>query len=106
VDLATGRHTVLAIDAYAAVLGGTAGDRLVVETGDGTIATVDVLTGRRGRTVQTSGVPMRAGSTASAGAEAPPGSVPLAAGGRPDGSNLHRLVPSIRATRRVPEVAR
>ncbi len=44
VDLASGRRTTLAAGAFAAAIGGLAGDRLVVETAADQVAVVD-LTG-------------------------------------------------------------
>jgi hypothetical protein len=67
----------------------TAG-RLVLETAHG-LAVVDVATGTRSDYPATGGLPLRAGSTATAGAAGSPGSIVLAAGGRPRGATLDQL---------------
>jgi hypothetical protein len=90
VDPRTGVRTRLAGDAYAAAL---AGGRLVVETARGGLAVIEVATGHRREVTAPGGIPMRAGSTATAGAEGPPGSIALAPGGRPSGRSLHHLDP-------------
>jgi hypothetical protein len=91
VDLSTGRRTALVEDALAATLGG---GTLVYEVPGGRVATLDVATGRRGAPASAGGVPIRGGSTATAGAEAPPGRVPLAPLGRPGATTVRGFDPA------------
>jgi hypothetical protein len=93
IDLATGRRTTLSEDAGAAVLGGPAGTELVLEAAGDRVAVLEVATGRRVTARAAGGVPMRAGSTATAGAEAPPGRVALAPRGRPAATTIHSFDP-------------
>jgi hypothetical protein len=90
VDLASGRRTTLAAEAFAAAIGGLAGDRLVVEaTGDG--VTVVELTGAGVTTTTGPGVPLARGSTATAGVEGRPGTVALVPRDWPGGRGIRLL---------------
>jgi hypothetical protein len=82
-DLATGLRTILAEDAGAAVLGGPTGTDLVYEVAGDRVAVLGVATGRRTAAREAGGVPLSVGSTATAGAETPPGRLALAPRGRP-----------------------
>ena len=93
IDLATGQRTTLAGDAGAAVLGGPAGTDLVFEAAGDRVAVLEVATGRRVTAREAGGVPLRAGSTATAGAEAPPGRVALAPRGRPAATTIRSFDP-------------
>ena len=91
VDLASGQRRRLAADAFAATLGGTAGDMLVVETPGRRIATIAVRTGSRTPAGAAGVAPLGRGSTAEAGAEVEAGNVPLAPRGRPASDTLVTL---------------
>jgi len=93
IDLATGRRTTLAEQAGAAVLGGPAGTDLVFEAAGDRVAVLGVATGRRVAAQEAGGVPLRAGSTATAGADAPPGRVALAPRGRPGPTTIRAFDP-------------
>lgn len=93
IDIATGRRTALSEDAGAAVLGGPAGTQLVFEAAGDRVAVLEVATGRRVTAREAGGVPLRAGSTATAGAEAPPGRVALAPRGRPAATTIQSFDP-------------
>jgi hypothetical protein len=81
VELATGRRHTLAKEAWAAAMGGDGGT-LVIEVGGARVASIDLSTGARSAVRSPGGVPVGRGSTATCGAEVPPGSVALAPGGR------------------------
>jgi hypothetical protein len=83
IDLATGRRATLVERAGAALLGGPAGSDLIYEDGADRVAVLGVATGRRIAARDLGGIPLRTGSTATSGAEAPPGRVALAPRGRP-----------------------
>jgi hypothetical protein len=93
VDLATGRRSTLAEQAGAALLGGPSGSDLVYEDGANRVATLGVATGRRVAARDIGGIPLPAGSTATAGAEAPPGRVVLAPRGRPTPTTMRAFDP-------------
>ena len=93
IDLATGRRTTLAEQAGAALLGGPAGTILVYEAAGGRVAVLEIATGRRTAAREAGGVPLPAGSTATAGAEAPPGRVTLAPRGRPAHTTIRAFDP-------------
>lgn len=93
IDLATGRRVTLAGDAGAALLGGPAGADLVYAAAGDRVAVLGVTTGRRVAAREAGGVPLRAGSTATAGAEAPPGRVALAPRGRPAATTMRAFDP-------------
>jgi hypothetical protein len=93
VDLATGRRATLAEGAGVAALGGPAGADLVYEAAGDRVAVLGIATGRRGAAREAGGIPLPAGSTASAGAEAPPGRVALAPGGRPAPTTMRAFDP-------------
>ena len=94
IDLVTGRRVTLAEDAGAALLGGPAGTDLVYEADGDRVAVIEIASGRRAAAREAGGIPLPAGSTATAGAEAPPGRVALAPRGRP--ARRRRSVRSIR----------
>lgn len=93
VDLATGRRSTLAEQAGAALLGGPSGSELIFEDGADRVAVLEVATGRRVAARDIGGVPLPAGSTATAGAEAPPGRVVLAPRGRPAPTTMRAFDP-------------
>lgn len=99
VDLASGRRATLAERAFAVAIGGLAGDRLVVETGRDEISVVD-LVGTGVTRTSGPGLPLAAGSTATAGAEGRPGTVPLVPRGW-HGSTGVRLLDPDRASSRA-----
>ncbi len=106
IDLASGQRRRLATEAYAAALGGPGRGTLLIETAGHRVAAIDVRSGRRTAEAASAGVPLRAGSTAPAGAEGAAGTVVLAPGGRPAAHTLVPLEPvSLRPPAR-PEVTR
>ena len=106
VDLATGGRTLLAEDAGAAVLGGPAGTDLVYETAGGRVKVLGIATGRRVDGREAGGAPLVAGSTATAGAEAPPGRVALAPRGRPAATTMRAFDPIGGSSADLAEVSR
>ncbi len=90
VDLASGHRAILAAQAYAAAIGGRAGDRLVVETAGDQVAVVE-LTGAGLTTTAGPGVPLVRGSTATAGAEGRPGTMALVPRDWPGGRGIRLL---------------
>ena len=105
VDLASGRRTTLAAGAFAGAIGGRAGDRLVVETAADQVAVVD-LTGAGVTTSTGRGVPLARGSTAAAGAEGGPGTVPLVPRDWAGGRGIRLLDPDSSPSRPHPGAAR
>jgi hypothetical protein len=93
VNLDTGRRVTLAEDAGAALLGGPAGTDLVYEAGGDRVAVLEITSGRRTAAREAGGIPLPAGSTATAGAEAPPGRVALAPRGRPAQTTIRAFDP-------------
>jgi hypothetical protein len=106
VDLATGRRATLAERAGAAALGGPAGADLVYEAAGDRVAVLGISTGRRGAARTAGGVPLPAGSTASAGAEAPPGRMALAPGGRPGPTTMRAFDPIAGSSAELMEASR
>jgi hypothetical protein len=106
VDLASGVRRALADAAYAAELAGADDGTLVVETGRGRVATVDVASGRRTGTRGLGGVPLPRGSTATSGAETPRGSLAIAPGGRASVGGVRALDPAAGTSRRLEELVR
>jgi hypothetical protein len=106
VQLATGRRSLLVGDAWTATLGGPAGGTLVYEVAAGRVASLDIATGRRLAPVEAGGIPLRAGSTANAGAAMPLGAVALAPDGRPGPWSIRRFDPSTGRSSSQPEGAR
>ncbi len=106
VDLASGRRTTLAAGAFAAAIGGRAGDRLVVETARDEVAVV-TLSGAGGMTTTTGlGMPLAEGSTGTAGAEGELGTVPVVARDGPGGRGIRLLDPDSSPFRTHPGAAR
>jgi hypothetical protein len=106
VDLASGRHRVLADAAYAAELSGSADATLVIETGGGLIASLDVASGHRGAAGPGSGVPLPRGSIATSGAETPRGSLATAPGGRASAGGVRAFDSATGMSRRLEEIVR
>ena len=106
IDIASGRRTTLSEDAGAAVLGGPTGTDLVFETAGDRVAVLEVATSRRVTAREAGGVPLRAGSTATAGAEAPPGRVALAPRGRPAATTIHSFDPISGSSAQLTEASR
>ena len=106
IDLATGRRVTLAEEAGAAVLGGPAGTDLVFEAAGDRVAVLGVATGRRVAAREAGGIPLRAGSTATAGAEAPPGRVALAPRGRPAPTTIRAFDPTSGSSGELTEASR
>lgn len=93
IDLVTGRRTTLAEDAGQAVLGGPLEANLIFEAAGDRVTVLGVATGRLAAALEAGGAPLRAGSTATAGAEAPPGRVALAPRGRPAPTTMRAFDP-------------
>jgi hypothetical protein len=106
VDLASGRHRALVDAAYAAELTGSADATLVIETGDGEVASVDVATGRRDAAGLGSGAPLPHGSIATSGAETPRGSLAIAPGGRASAGGVRALDPAAGTSPGLEEIVR
>jgi hypothetical protein len=106
VDLGTVRRSTLVEAAGAAALGGMTGGDLVYEVPGGRVATLEVATGRRTGPLDAGGVPLRGGSTATAGAAAPAGQVPLAPGGRPAPATVRGFDPALGTSTNTMEVRR
>jgi hypothetical protein len=106
IDLTTGRRTLLAEDAGAAVLGGPASMDLVYEAGGEGVKVLGIATGRRTDAREAGGTPLAAGSTATAGAEAPPGRVALAPRGRPAATTMRAFDPIGGSSAALAEVSR
>ena len=82
VDLRTGRHSVLIDGTGSAAM---ADGVLVFEAADGSLAALDVASGRRTHVTADRGLlPVRRTSSATSGADTPPSAVLLAPGGRLD----------------------
>ncbi len=90
VDLASGRRTTLVVEAFAAAVGGRAGDRLVVEAA-GSQVVVMGLAGAGLATMTEPGMPLARGSTATAGAEGLPGTIPFVPRNWPGGTGIRLL---------------
>jgi hypothetical protein len=105
VDLASGHRVTLAARAFAAAIGGLAGDRLVVETGRDQVAVIG-LAGAEVNTTGEPGLPLAAGSTATAGAEGRSGMVPLVPRDWPGGAGIRLLDPDSPPSRPHPGAAR
>ncbi len=83
VDLRTGVRTVLVQAAGQAALDGSAGGALVFEAADGSLAVLDLGSGRRSEVRSDDGLkPVRRTSATTSGAETPRGAVLVAVGGR------------------------
>ena len=106
IDLATGRRVTLVEQAGLAVLGGPAGADLVFEAAGDRVAVVGIASGRRVADREAGGVPLRAGSTATAGAEAPPGRVALAPRGRPAPTTIRAFDPISGSSAELTEASR
>ena len=104
IDLRTGRRSLLLDAAGSAALGDGV---LVFEAADGTVAALDLASGRsRAVTVDRGLLPVRRTSSATSGAETPSGSLLLAPGGRLAGpSDGRRLDIAARTVARLEEVA-
>jgi hypothetical protein len=105
VDLASGHRTTLAPQAFAAALGGLTGDQLVVEMARDRVAVIG-LTGGPVIPMPGSGLPLARGSTATAGAEGRPGSVPLVPRDWSGGRGIRFLDPNGSPQRSNPGAAR
>ena len=106
VDLGTGRRVTLAEGAGTAMLGGPAGTDLVYEAAGDRVAVLEIATGRQTAAREAGGVPLRAGSTATAGAEAPPGRVALAPRGRPAATTMRAFDPAGGSSAELTEASR
>jgi hypothetical protein len=83
VDLRTGMRTVLVPAAGLAALDGSADGALVFEAADGSLAVLDLGSGRRSEVRADRGLlPLRRTSAATSGADTPDGAVLVAVGGR------------------------
>lgn len=105
VDLGSGRRTTLVDAAFGAAIGGRTGDRLVAETAGGQVLVVG-LAGAGPTTVAEPGTPLARGSTATAGAEGQPGTVPLVPRDSPRGGGIRLLDPDGPPSRPQPGAAR
>jgi hypothetical protein len=106
VDVTSGRHETLVDAAGEAVLGGPEGADVVYERTDGNVGTVNAITGRPGIAPDTRSAPVRIGSTATAGLDAPRGLVAVAPGRRPGPGPLYALDPATGRVQVVREVSR
>ncbi len=104
VDLSTGRHAVLADGAGSAAMGDGV---LVFEASDGSVAALDLASGRRTAVIVDRPLaPVRRSSSATSGAETPAGSLLLAPRGRLDRpSDGRRLDPTAGIIDQLGEVA-
>jgi hypothetical protein len=104
IDLGTGRHSQLLDAAGSAAMGDGV---LVFEAADGSVAALDIASGRRrALDVEHGLLPVRRTSSATSGAETPTGSVLLAPGGRLDRpSDSRHLDPAVPTVDHLGEVA-